>query len=90
MSTQREIRLIENEDGWWTAEDIDTGLVAEAETREEALTTLDDVVEAAAGEGGHEPTDEELEALEVDPDIAQTQGDELPEVLSSANKQSDE
>lgn len=80
MSTGREIRLLENPDGRWTATDVDTGLTAQADTREAALDTLDDVVEAAAGEGGHEPTDAELRELGVDPEVARAQG-ELPDVL---------
>lgn len=82
MSTQREIRLIQDDDGWWTAIDIGSGLVAEAATKEAALTRLDDVMSAADGDAGHEPTDEELKALGVDPEIARSQGDELPDVLS--------
>jgi hypothetical protein len=38
------------------------------------------VVEAATGAGGHEPTDEEIRALDVDPEKARSQG-ALPDVL---------
>lgn len=41
---------------------------------------LDDVVGAITGNGGHEPADEELRELGVDPETARTQGD-LPDVL---------
>ena len=82
MSTEgRVIRLIENPDGQWTARDIDAGVSAQGASREEALSNLDAVVEALSGEGGHEPTDEELSALGVDPETARTQDDELPDVL---------
>lgn len=81
MSTGREIRLVENPDGWWTARDVEVGVTTQGETRTEALDALDDVVAALEGEAGHEPTDEEIRALGVDPETARTQGDELPDVL---------
>ena len=80
MSTGRQIRLIENPDGWWTAKDVDTGAVSQGETRETALDNLDEAVSGIQGEG-HEPTDEELHDLGVDPDTARSQDDELPDVL---------
>jgi hypothetical protein len=80
MSTGREIRLVENPDGQWTATDTETGLTAQGATKEAALGTLGDVVKAATGEAGHEPTDEEIRALDVDPETARSQGD-LPDVL---------
>ena len=81
MSTAREIRLIENEDGLWTARDLAVEVTAQGETRDEALDALDEVVAAVAGDGGHEPTDEELRELGVDPETARSQADELPDVL---------
>ena len=78
---RRDIRLIRNPDGQWTARDIDADLSAQGETREDALAALDDVVEAVHGSGGHAPTDDELEELGVDPDVARSQSDELPDVL---------
>lgn len=77
----REIRLIENPDGRWTARDRQVGLSAQGETRETALANLDDVVETVTGDGGHEPTDEELHELGVDPDVARSQSDDPPDVL---------
>lgn len=79
MSTGREIRLTE-EDDWWVARDVTAGLTAQGETRDDALDALDAVVDAVHGDGGHEPTDEELRELGVDPETARTQG-ELPDVL---------
>jgi predicted RNase H-like HicB family nuclease len=81
MSTGREIHLTESEDGWWTARDLGVEISAQGETRAEALDNLDAVVAAVTGDGGHEPTDEELRDLGVDPDVARTQGDGLPDVL---------
>lgn len=77
----RDIRLIQNPDGQWTARDLDHELTAQGATRAAALDALDDVVEAVYGEGGHEPTDEEIRELDVDPEVARSQSDELPDVL---------
>jgi hypothetical protein len=77
----REIRLVENPDGQWTARDLEAEVTSQGETRAGALAALDDVVAALSGEAGHEPTDEELRELGVDPDAAREQGDELPDIL---------
>ena len=45
MSTGREIRLVEEDDGWWTAVDEETGVASQGSTREEALENLDEAVE---------------------------------------------
>jgi hypothetical protein len=82
MSTGREIRLVENPDGQWTARDLDAELSAQGATRDEALDALDRVVAAVDGDAGHDPTDEEIRALGVDPEVARYQGDELPDVLT--------
>ncbi|PSP20319.1 HicB family protein [Halobacteriales archaeon QH_10_65_19] len=44
MSTGREIRLIEEDDGWWSAIDEETGVASQGETREQALENLDEAV----------------------------------------------
>jgi len=80
-TTGREIRLVENPDGQWTARDLGVEVTAQGETRVAALDALDDVVAALSGEAGHEPTDEELHELGVDPDAAREQDDELPDIL---------
>ena len=79
--TRREIRLVENPDGQWIARDLDAEVSAQGATHAEALDALDAVVAVLDGEGGHKPTDEELEALGIDPETARTQGEELPDVL---------
>ncbi|WP_075935877.1 type II toxin-antitoxin system HicB family antitoxin [Halosegnis longus] len=81
MSTVREISLTRNPDGQWTARDEEADVSAQGATRDAALDALDDVVEAVTGDGGHEPTDEEIRELGVDPEVARSQGDELPEIL---------
>jgi len=45
MSTGREIRLIEEDDGWWSAVDEETGVASQGPTRAEALENLDEAVE---------------------------------------------
>jgi predicted RNase H-like HicB family nuclease len=45
MSTGREIRLIEEDDGWWSAIDEETGVASQGETRQQALENLDEAVE---------------------------------------------
>jgi predicted RNase H-like HicB family nuclease len=44
MSTGREIRLIEEDDGWWSAIDEQTGVASQGPTRSEALENLDEAV----------------------------------------------
>lgn len=80
MSTGREIRLSENPDGWWTARDLEAEVSSQGETKTEALANLEVGVKLAAGEIGHEPTDEEFREMGIDPEHAQSSG-ELPDVL---------
>ena len=44
MSTGREIRLIEEDEGGWSAIDEETGVASQGETREEALANLDEAI----------------------------------------------
>lgn len=80
MSVQHRITLVEDADGWWTAHEKTHGLTTQGKTRDEALDSLDAVVDAVENDAGTPPTDEELRALGVDPDD-NTPGGELPEVL---------
>ena len=77
----REIRLLKNPDGQWTARDLRVGVTAQGESRTAALDNLDVVVEVVEHDGGHSPTDDELRDLGVDPEDARSLGDELPDVL---------
>jgi predicted RNase H-like HicB family nuclease len=45
MSTGREIRLIEADDGWWSAIDEQTGVASQGPTRAGTLENLDEAVE---------------------------------------------
>jgi hypothetical protein len=77
----REIRLLKHPDGRWTARDLRVGVTAQGESRSGALDNLDAVVEAVEGDGGRPPTDEEIRDLGVDPEVARSQDDKLPDVL---------
>jgi len=78
---EREIRLVKNPDGQWTARDLRVGVTVQGENQQVALENLDAVVAAVDGDGGHPPTDDELRELGVDPERARSQDDELPDVL---------
>ncbi len=71
----------DDETGWWTAVDEDSGVASEGETRHEALENLDEAVALYKGEIGREPTDEELREVGIDPEDNET-GGELPDVLN--------
>lgn len=45
MSTGREIRLVEEDDGWWSAIDEGTGVASQGASREAALQNLDEALE---------------------------------------------
>lgn len=64
--TKPTITLTENDDGWWTARNLDVGVTTQGRTREEALENLDEAVAGVRGEG-REPTDEELREMGIDP-----------------------
>jgi predicted RNase H-like HicB family nuclease len=64
----REIRLIEEDDGWWSAVDEETGVASQGETRSEALANLDEAVALHKGEIGEPVTDADLRDLGLDPD----------------------
>ena len=67
-SGQREIRLVEDEDGRWSAIDERVGVASQGETRSEALTNLDEAVALHRGEIGNPVTDADLRDLGIDPD----------------------
>ena len=76
------ITLTRNDDGWWTARDETRGLTTQGETREEALSNLDDVIDAVEKDAARRPTDEELRAAGIDPESNRQAGSgDLPDVL---------
>ena len=80
-SPDREIRLVKNPDGQWTARDLRIGVTAQGNSRDAALDNLDGVIEAVGNDSGRSPTDEEIRDLGVDPEVAWSQSDELPDIL---------
>ena len=78
---EREIRLVKNPDGQWTARDLRVEVTAQGESQAAALANLDAVVAALNGDGGHTPTDDEIRELGVDPEAARSQDGDLPDVL---------
>lgn len=73
---ERVITLRKDTDGTWTARDETAELTAQAGTRAKALSALDDVIDAAEGDGGHEPTEEELHDAGIDPEQNQARNPE--------------
>lgn len=58
--------VLTKEDGWWVAEDATTGVVSQGRTRQDALANLDEALAGAKGEG-HEPGEQALRDLGIDP-----------------------
>ena len=54
-------------------------MTAQGESREDVLDNPDAVV--AAVDGREPPTDERIQELGVEPEVARSQGDGLPDVL---------
>jgi predicted RNase H-like HicB family nuclease len=77
MSLGHEIRLVENEDGWWTAIDEATGVASQGPTREAALENLNEAVELHE-EGGEPIEDEEAFLREVGVDVDDVANAEAP------------
>jgi predicted RNase H-like HicB family nuclease len=75
-----EIRLWQ-EDDWWIAKDVETGVTTQGESREAALEKLDDAVALHDGDRGRAPTDEELRAAGINPADNTTGDQEPPDVL---------
>jgi len=82
MSTGREIRLIEEDSGRWSAIDEETGVASQGESRREALDNLDEAVALHTGEAGEPIEDEDafLQELGIDPDEVEPTK-ELPEFM---------
>lgn len=67
-SPQREIRLVQETDGRWSAIDEGVGVASHGETRSEALANLDEAVGLHTGEIGEPVTDADLRDLGLDPE----------------------
>ncbi len=67
MSTGIEPTItLTKDDDWWIAEDTETGVVTQGESREAALANLDEALSGYAGKGD-EPSEAELRAAGIDP-----------------------
>jgi predicted RNase H-like HicB family nuclease len=66
--SQREIRLVQEADGRWSAIDEGVGVASHGETRSEALVNLDEAVALHTGEIGESVTDADLRDLGLDPE----------------------
>lgn len=75
-----EIRLWREDDGW-VAQDVETGVTTQGESREAALQHLDDAVALYHEEAGRSPTAEELRELGVHSAENTTGDEEPPDVL---------
>jgi predicted RNase H-like HicB family nuclease len=67
-SSRREIRLIQEDDGRWSAIDEGVGVASHGETRSEALANVDEAVVLHTGEAGEPVTDADLRDLGIDPE----------------------
>lgn len=74
MGRGRKIRLIEDDEGLWSAIDEDIGVASCGETRVEALEMLDEAVAVHTGEAGRPVTDDDLREWGLDPEST-AQGD---------------
>lgn len=76
------VELQHNPDDQWTARDSHWELTAQGKTANEALDNLGKVIAAVEGDAGHEPNDDEIEQLGVDPqDAKEGSGEEVPDFL---------
>lgn len=64
---RREIRLVLEEDGRWSAIDEGVGVASHGATRSEAIVNLDEAVALHTGEIGEPVTDADLRDLGLDP-----------------------
>lgn len=80
LDHEDEIRMWREDDGW-VITDVETGVTTQGDTREEALEMLDEAVALHKGDVGHEPTDEELRELGIDPEANTTGDSEPPEFM---------
>lgn len=67
-SPRRQIHLVEEADGTWSAIDEGASVASQGETRSEALANLDEAVALHEGELGEPVTDADLRDLGLDPE----------------------
>jgi predicted RNase H-like HicB family nuclease len=79
-SHEDEIRLWREGDGW-VARDVDTGVTTQGDSRDAALSNLDEAVALHRDEIGREPSPEELRDQGVDPADNDTGEQEPPDFM---------
>lgn len=67
MATVEPTITLTYDGGWWVAQDTETGVVSQGETKTDALDNLEEALEGYRGEG-REPTSEELREAGIDPE----------------------
>lgn len=83
VENPRRITLQEENDGWWSAVNEETGVASQGPTREEALDNLDEAVALHMGEIGDPIEDEAAFLRELGIDPKEVEGDrELPEFMN--------
>jgi len=65
---RRQIHLVEEADGTWSAVDEGASVASQGETRSEALANLDEAVALHHGEVGEPVTDADLRDFGLDPE----------------------
>lgn len=72
-----DVDIKQEENGWWTATDEETGVTSQGQTQLEALKNLNEAVDGYKGEG-REPTSEELREIGIEPE-KNVSGEPLPD-----------
>ncbi|MEM4782645.1 MAG: type II toxin-antitoxin system HicB family antitoxin [Halalkalicoccus sp.] len=82
VENPRRITLQEENDGWWSAIDEETGVASQGPTREEALENLDEAVGLHKDEIGEPIEDEEAFLREIGIDPEEVEGErKIPEFM---------
>jgi predicted RNase H-like HicB family nuclease len=87
MTGPRRIKLIEAEDiDGWVSRDLETGVASQGDTKEEALSNLDEAVALYERDSEYDPAEERafLEDMGLDPEemkAAREENDELPDFM---------
>lgn len=87
MTEPRRIELVEAQEiEGWVSKDLNTGVASQGETKEEALSNLDEAVELYNRDSEYDPEEERafLEEIGLDPEemeAARQENDGLPDFM---------
>jgi predicted RNase H-like HicB family nuclease len=86
MSQPRRIELEQAEDNGWVSRDVQTGVASQGDTKEEALSNLEEAVELFERDSEYDPEEERefMEEIGLDPEeieAARKENTELPEFM---------